>query len=192
MAEEIKKELEEKEIKVKEKAKGPGWFEKAPAYSKIIGTAIVIIAYMRLDNKSEIIYWIAGALLLIYFTGQRMEELPTDLSPVEAKKLVRKELEFMKEMNEIPKSTIYQVGPICTLKYHNSLPTYYLISVIFNHQTRIKEFKAAKVYLDSRYVMIEDTLGGSRITGKEAVPTRIILGDDIKTAKKFGIFDKFF
>ena len=192
MVEEIKEELEEKGKEAKEKTKKRTVFERVPAFYKILAIIFLWVVWTRIENKSQIIWYIVGAALVIYFLGQRPEDEYGDLSPVEAKKLVRKEIEYMKAEGEIEKSTQYKVGPICTIKIHNNEIKYYLIEVTFYHNTGEREYKAAKVNITNRYVYIEDVVADRKITGKEIRPTKIILGKDLKFAQQHKLLERLF
>lgn len=176
-----------------EKEKGGGFFKAVrnvhPAILIVIG-ALLFFYFLNIANNGgdlkQFGIIVVVAAIIIYFLGrvQGPTEIKT-ISPEEAERLARVEVERKKKLGQFGHGARYWVGPNIAPQRHNNRITEYWIQLTVQSAIGTYKHKAVRVDAVKGYCTVQDCVGMLR--GDEIKETKNILPEVFKFAAEQGI-----
>ena len=134
MVEDIKKEEEEKKEEEVKEQKKVNWFNKVPVIFKVAAVIILFVRYQSITtsggNIQELWLWGGIILAVLYFLGSESKKIDSGvLTPEEAMKALKKEIERKIKDGEISRWAKISRGPDIGLFRYEGMPRHYQIEV---------------------------------------------------------------
>jgi hypothetical protein len=134
MVKDVKKEEEVEKEEKEKKEKEPTWFNKVPVIYKISALAVIIIRYQSIVSSGgslqELWVWVGIALIILYFLGSEGKRRDTGiLTPQDAMKALKKEMERKMQAGEISRWAKVHLGPDIGMFRFEGMPRHYQIEV---------------------------------------------------------------
>jgi len=175
---------EEKELKKRKEEKKDWWWTRLPRNIKMIILGLIFIVFYQAQQSGEPVQWMYIAFLVgVAWLLGKEKKIEEPINEFMAIKLTKEKIEEKILYGDLPKGTLYWVGENAGLKVSKGYPIHYLVEVTLKKPNGRKIYKQAKVDIKTLDVTLQDSIG--KITGREPVPTRIIIPEFLEQIKKY-------